>query len=308
MTVALLGGGSVFFALLALYSFITLRGERGEISNRISKWLSQQTVTKSWSDELVDKLDRLEMMKKLEPELEKASIPLRPAEYGLVVLLGAGIVAIALNMVFGAPTFISISLAMVAAPFGSKLFLRSRRKIYVQRIDGQLSEACRLLSSAARAGLSIPQGLELVVRELPPPIKNELSTVVKEVQLGRDLEGALKDLLNRVNSKDMQVFVNALIIQRRAGGDLARVLSEMARTMEERKIIHQTIQAATAQSRYSAYMLPVVSLLVVFVLSKMMEGFDQLFTHPFGIVVLVIFVVLQVIGVLVVRKIADIRV
>jgi tight adherence protein B len=308
MIVALLGGGSVFFALLALYSFFTLRGERGEISNRISKWLSQQTVTKSWSDELVEKLDRLEMMKKLEPELEKASIPLRPAEYSLVVLLGAGIVAFALKMVLGAPTFISISLAMAAAPFGSKLFLRSRRKIYVQRINEQLSEACRLLSSAARAGLSIPQGLELVVKELPPPIKNELSIVVREVQLGRDLEGALKDLLNRVNSKDMQVFVNALIIQRRAGGDLARVLSEMARTMEERKIIHQTIQAATAQSRYSAYMLPVVSLFVVFVLSKMMEGFDQLFKHPFGIVILVIFVVLQVIGVMVVRKIADIRV
>src|SRR5690606_9285570 len=112
---------------------------------------------------------------------------------------------------------------------------------------------CRLLSSAARAGLSIPQGLELAVKELPAPIRNELGVVVQELQLGRHLEGALQKLLKRVHSQDLNVFVNALIIQQRSGGDLARVMAQMASTMEERKIISHIIRSFTPPSRYSAY-------------------------------------------------------
>src|SRR5690606_21608129 len=96
--------------------------------------------------------------------------------------------------------WISIVIAIVAVPIGSHFFLRSRRFVYVSRLNGQLSEACRLLSSAARAGLSIMQGLELVVEEMPNPIRKELGTVVQEVRLGRSLESALKDFIKRFES------------------------------------------------------------------------------------------------------------
>ena len=165
-----------------------------------------------------------------------------------------------------------------------------------------------MLSSAARAGLSIPQGLELAVKELPAPIRNELEIVVQELQLGRHLEGALQELLKRVFSQDLHVFVNALIIQQRSGGDLARVMAQMASTMEERKIISQIIRSVTAQARYSAYLLPVISIFIVFMMSRMIEGFFDLFTTFFGMIIAGIFVVLQIIGVLLVRKISNIEV
>src|SRR5690606_23193546 len=167
---------------------------------------------------------------------------------------------------------------------------------------------CRLLSSAARAGLSIPQGLELAVKELPAPIRNELGIVVQELKLGRHLEGALQELLKRVYSQDLHVFVNALIIQQRSGGDLARVMAQMASTMEERKIVGQIMRSVMAQSRYSAYMLPIVSMFVIFVLSRMIDGFFDLFTSVFGMIIAGIFIVLQISGILLVRKISNIQI
>jgi tight adherence protein B len=208
----------------------------------------------------------------------------------------------------GAGLLTSILISVVSTPVGTKLFLNSRKHIYAYRIDSQLSEACRLLSSAARAGLSVTQGLELVVKEMPPPISHELGIVYREVKLGKNLDLSLRDMLERVSSKNLQVFVNALIIQRKAGGDLARLLSEMARTMEERKIITQTIQASVSQAKYSAYALPLVSIFIVIILSKMIDGFFDLITSFTGLIIFAIFLFLQILGVYLVRKISDIKV
>jgi len=114
--------------------------------------------------------------------------------------------------------------------------------------------------------------------------------------------------LKRVYSQDLHVFVNALIIQQRSGGDLARVMAQMANTMEERKIISQIIRSVTAQSRYSAYLLPVISVFIVFLMSRMIEGFFDLFTTFFGMIIAGVFIVLQIIGVLLVRKISKIEI
>lgn len=303
----IMAGGAVFSGLMAIYFLLERILFKRITQNIVQNWF-QQTRTIRWSDSLADRLDNLAWSRKMESELKRAAIKLRPSEYGALLIASIFGVYVLLRYGMDAPFWLCLLAATWLPPLGSKLLLKSRRFLYIQKIDSQLSEACRLLSSAARAGLSIPQGLELVVQELPDPIREELGIVVKELQLGKDLELALKDFLKRVNSRDLQVFVNALIIQKRAGGDVAKVLSQMASTMEERKIIHKTIDATIAQARYSAYLLPFVSLFIVFLLSRLIDNFFELFTNFIGVIVLLIFVILQVIGFLLVRKIANVRV
>lgn len=303
----IMAGGAVFSGLMAIYFLLERILFKRITQNIVQNWF-QQTQTIRWSDSLADRLDNLAWSRKMESELKRAAIKLRPSEYGALLIASIFGVYVLLRCGMDAPLWLCLLAATWLPPLGSKLLLKSRRFLYIQKVDSQLSEACRLLSSAARAGLSIPQGLELVVQELPDPIREELGIVVKELQLGKDLELALKDFLKRVNSRDLQVFVNALIIQKRAGGDVAKVLSQMASTMEERKIIHKTIDATIAQARYSAYLLPFVSLFIVFLLSRLIDNFFELFTNFIGVIVLLIFVILQVIGFLLVRKIANVRV
>ena len=304
---ALLAGGSLFFAVWSLYFLLSMRRDRSKTRERLSRWVKRSGDI-SWSDSLVERLDQMAWAKKLQPKLERASVRLRPAEYGGIVLVGGFLFGLLLGWFLEINKWICLVIGFSLAPVASHLFLVSRRHLYVSKIDDQLPEACRLLSSAARAGLSIPQGLELAVKELPAPIRKELEIVVQELQLGRHLEGALRELLNRVYSQDLHVFVNALIIQQRSGGDLARVMAQMASTMEERKIVSQIMRSVMAQSRYTAYMLPIVSLFVVFILSRMIDGFFDLFTSVFGMIIAGIFVVLQIIGILLVRKISNIQI
>ncbi|MCS1352431.1 type II secretion system F family protein [Mechercharimyces sp. CAU 1602] len=307
LLVALFGGGAVFCWLLAMYHVLKMRRAKGRTSERVEKWFTSDSTAR-WSDSLADRLDEMKWAKKLEPKLKRASIKLRPSEYGAIMIVGWFAILLFFYYLMSFPFWVSFLLADILLPLGSTLLLSSRKHIYVHQINKQLSEVCRLLSSAARAGLSIPQGLELVVKEMPSPIKDELGIVVRELKLGKDTEMALKDMLVRVKSKDVQVFVNALIIQRRAGGDLASVLAEMANTMEERKIIHKTIDSTIAQARYSAYLLPIISIFIVVMMSKMIDNFYDFFTSMFGIIVVSIFVVMQVLGFIIVKKIADIRV
>ncbi len=304
---ALLAGGSLFFAVWSLYFLLSMRRDRSKTRERLSRWIKRGSDMR-WSDSLVERLDQMAWAKKLQPKLERASVRLRPAEYGGIVFVGALLFGFFLSWFLEINQLICLIIGFSLAPVASNLFLLSRRHLYVSKIDDQLPEACRLLSSAARAGLSIPQGLELAVKELPAPIRNELGIVVQELKLGRHLEGALQELLKRVYSQDLHVFVNALIIQQRSGGDLARVMAQMASTMEERKIISQIIRSVTAQSRYSAYLLPVISVFIVFLMSRMIEGFFDLFTTFFGMIIAGVFIVLQIIGVLLVRKISKIEI
>jgi tight adherence protein B len=305
----LLAAGAAASAVWAIYYYLTFNSERKQAHEKLNDWMYQGIEKSSWSDSLSDKIDGTMWAAKTKPKLEQASLEMKPSEYGSILFLAALILFIVLKMMVGMQsTLLALSLSIGLVPLGSKLFLKSRQHIYAQRMDNQLSEVCRLLSSAARAGLSIPQGLQLVVQEMPAPVKTELGRVVREVELGRDMEEALRELLERVNTRDMQVFVNALIIQRRAGGDLAKVMSEMAATMEERKIIHQTIRAVTAQARTSAYALPLISLLIAFMLSKMIDGFWDLFATIPGVILLAIFIALQALGVFLVRKFSNIRV
>lgn len=307
MMIALFGGGSVFCLIMVLYFGMQYRREKNQFHDQMGQSAYSGSQDR-WSDRLADRLDETKWAQRLEPRLKKASIKIQPSEYGAILVALGILLLLFLHWGMDAPLWLSIIISISLVPFASKMFLSSRKLIYIRKVDSQLSETCRLLSSAARAGLSIPQGLDLVVKEMPPPISDELATVVRELQLGRDLELSLQDLHARVNSRDIRIFINALIIQQRAGGDLGRVLSEMAGTMEERKIIAKTISASISQSRYTAYLLPVVSILMVYMMSQMIDDFFDFFTSLMGIVVLIIFLVMQVVGFLLIKKIADIKV
>ena len=50
----------------------------------------------------------------------------------------------------------------------------------------------------------------------------------------------------------MDVLVAACLLQRRAGGDLARLLRDSARALEDQARLEREVRAATAQARFTA--------------------------------------------------------
>src|SRR5699024_10098311 len=158
------------FVLLAIHSMFAVRKKRGEANEQVIAWLKGRKERLSWSDSIVDRLDRMKWAEKLVLPLERAGINLRPAEFVPIVILAGVILTFALTMGFGIYYVISIGISVILTPTGAWLFLRSRDKVYITKIEAQLSEACRLLASSARAGLSVPQGLQIVIQEITGPI------------------------------------------------------------------------------------------------------------------------------------------
>jgi tight adherence protein B len=124
------------------------------------------------------------------------------------------------------------------------MFLRYRR---LETIDNQLVDTLMLMSNALKAGLSLQQALELVVREMKPPIADEFGRLVKEIHLGVLTDDALRHLRDRVPLEDIRLAVESILTLRETGGNLSETFEVIARTIVERKKVQGKIKALTAQ-------------------------------------------------------------
>jgi tight adherence protein B len=122
-------------------------------------------------------------------------------------------------------------------------YLRQRR---FNQINDQLMDALTLVGNALRSGLSLPQALELLVKDMKPPISEEFAVVLKETKLGALLDEALEHMVQRIPVVDLQVVVTAILTLRETGGNVIEAFDTIAKTIAERKKVQGKIKALTA--------------------------------------------------------------
>jgi tight adherence protein B len=130
----------------------------------------------------------------------------------------------------------------------------------------QLVETLPLIANGLKAGISLLQAMDQVAGQLKPPISVELRRVLRDIRMGASPDDAYLALNERIKSSDLDLVVNAIIVQRSTGGNLAEILDKVAYIMRERLRIRGEIKTLTAQQQFSGYMLAGVPmfLLVVF--------------------------------------------
>lgn len=153
------------------------------------------------------------------------------------LLLGDGILGRVVAMTI-------LGLGGYFGPWGVVLYQRYRR---LESIDGQLVDTLILMSNGLKAGLSLQQSLELVAREMKPPISDEFGRIVKEIHLGRLTDDALRRFRERVPLEDVNIAVEAILTLRETGGNLSETFEVIAHTIMERKKVQGKIKSLTAQ-------------------------------------------------------------
>jgi tight adherence protein B len=187
------------------------------------------------------------------------------------------------------------------------LYVNMRKQRRRHAIEHQLAEALTHMANAMRAGFALLQAIDSTARRLQPPLAEELAILVADVNLGMTLEDALEDLGERVGSYDLDMVITAILIQRRSGGNLSEILDNVAETMRERDRIRGEIRVLTAQQRFSGLVLsswPVVVAVFFFLLNP--DLMSNLWTTPVGLVLLIGAGVLQLLGILTIRRIVAI--
>ena len=246
-------------------------------------------------------------MRELQLNLIKADLMMRSEEYiGMVVLIL--IAAYAVVFLLTGSILFGIIGAGVSF-FIPGIVVNMKKNKRSQAMTDRLPEALNILSNGLRAGFSFPQALSVVVREMEGPLTIEFGRVLRENRLGKPMDEALNDMMERIENEDLEMLVIALLIQRQVGGNLAEVLDSIAHTIRERVRIKGEIRTLTAEGRMSAIILSLLPVAVALAIFIMNPGYIVPFVQePIGIFMIVGAVIMQIIGILVLRKMVAIEV
>jgi tight adherence protein B len=248
------------------------------------------------------------VLRRLQEIIKQANLEYRAADvFGLSLALA---LASFLMLGFGGSRLLLLRLLIAgligAAPVLYILRVRSRR---MKKFEEQLPDAIDLFTRTMRAGHNIHSGLETIASETADPLRMEFKTVMEELALGSQVEPALHGLGKRVPLLDLKFFITTLILQRQTGANMVAVLESLAMLVRERLNMAAKLRAHTAQQRFSAGMLcalPVVVGLAFYLLKP--EFMRFLWNDPTGSMFFTYAIISEIVGILVIRKISNIRV
>jgi tight adherence protein B len=179
----------------------------------------------------------------------------------------------------------------------------------IDKFETQLMEALKVMSNMLRAGANIHSAIKSIAEQFPSPLSNEFNIVSKEIELGKSLPEALKDVITRIDSRELRVCVSAINIVYETGGNLSAILSELSETLKERKRIQGRVKVLTAQGRLSAYIIGFLPFILMFILNLIDPEFMKpFFTSIVGYAMISIVIILVVLGFIIINKIVQIEI
>jgi tight adherence protein B len=125
------------------------------------------------------------------------------------------------------------------------------RERYRRAVDSGAGAIALALADALGGGHSLRGAVAEAAGGLGGAAGQELRRVARELALGARTEIALDAMRARVPSHGIDTIVAACLLQRRSGGDLARLLRECARSLEDQERLKRDARAATAQARFT---------------------------------------------------------
>ena len=201
------------------------------------------------------------------------------------------------------------ALIAIAAFLSPYLFIYLKRKRQLHKFTTILPDAMDLVARALRAGHSLTAALDLVGQEIADPVGKEFRRVSEEQNLGLPLRDALINLSERVPIPDVRFLVAAMLIQRETGGNLVEVLDKTTTVLRDRIRLQGEIRIYTAQGRLTGWILCLLPIFMFFALAAINPNYTApLLNEPAGRHLLVAGAVLMLLGILVIRKIIQIKV
>ena len=243
----------------------------------------------------------------LDLKMQKAGIPLLGTEFLILLAISLG-VAFAVGFFVSSRLLVGLLVA-VATTMIIWIYILIRIDRRESAFTNQLGDCLTMVANAMRAGFSFLQAMDLISKEMEPPISDEFKHVMRDINLGASIERALEDMDRRVNSPDYSLVVTAVLIQQQVGGDLAHILDTISETIQDRIRMRREVKTLTAQGRMSGWVLVALPVLTGLLVSSISPGYmEPLLNEKIGQIAICAAIVMDIIGYLVIQKIVDIDV
>lgn len=197
---------------------------------------------------------------------------------------------------------------MALGALGPVAFVKQRAKVRAERFSTQLPGTLTLMSNVIRAGGTLYQAVQAVVKQAPEPIRSEFLRVETAMKLQVPAAEALERIKDRIGLAEFHSIVVACKVAGEAGADLDSVLETIARELVEDRQFLKAMQAASAEGKASARMVTGVPFVVMALVSfRSPEYFSEALGESIGQVMILGGIAMIAAGWLVIQKITDVR-
>ncbi len=259
---------------------------------------------------LDDKTKNLKKKKRLtmEQTLDQAGLPVKPKHFYFASLITAVFFGF-VGLVSGQQLWVTGLLIVIGGlgfPRWVVNFLRKRRQ---KKFVDEFSNAIDVIVRGVKSGLPVNECLKIIAREAPRPICDEFHMLTEGIRIGLSLEQALERMHERMPLQEVNFFGIVLLIQQKTGGNLAEALGNLATVLRSRKLMEGKIKALSAEAKASAYIIGSLPFLVMGAVKLASPDYlDPLFSTRMGNFILIGAGVWMLTGILVMKKMTQIKV
>jgi len=251
-------------------------------------------------------LSSLSFVDRLDRTIRQADLQITVSRLLAFCFVAAVMAALASYTVLNPAASLVIGIVAGVLPL---LYVSRLRKKRLLKFNSQLPDTLDLLSRSLGVGHAFSESLSQVANEMPDPIATEFRMTFEEQKLGLSLKAALDRLCERVPIPDLRLCITAIHIQRETGGNLAEILEKVANTIRERFKLMEDFRTMTTSARGSAWILCGLPIFLVFVLTLINPDYMKpLLYDPRGHMAILVAVILQLMGIIVIKRILDIKI
>lgn len=200
---------------------------------------------------------------------------------------------------------------LIAVILGSVPFVqltRQKRK-RAEKFKKQMPDGLDLVARALKAGHAFSGGISMAAEEFDDPLGSEFSEMLDEINFGVSVPDALKNLTTRIECEELKYFVMGVILQRETGGNLAELIQTLANLIREKFKFEGKVRVLSAEGKLSAVILSVLPFLVAgWIAITNPKYLAPLVGEPAGRLVLLLAGIFMIIGLLILKRMVNIKV
>lgn len=219
-----------------------------------------------------------------------------------LALIASGIIAFPLGLIVHLLWLPAVVVIGLAAVIDSILVSRRRTQLSLRRHAGIafLERIAELLG----AGKTLSQACETAALESPEVLAVFCDTLLGNLSRGLSPDRAFYEATSRAPFPEMRSLGAALAVQYRAGGDMKVLFADFAAQLRTSLRHNLSLKSQTAQARLSVKVVALLPPLLIVAMNMLMPGYlGGFLARPMGRILVAVAVVLDVIGLLLVKKI-----
>lgn len=312
--------GLVFVGVLALVEglYLTVFGQSVSLNSRVNRRLDMLEKGATREDVLTTLRKQMQQHQGsrsipiysiLAKKAHMAAIAFTPQQ--LIMIMAGLAVAVFAALTVGTETSFNMRiLVSIAMGVGGVYFwISTKANKRMAMLEEQLPDAIELMVRSLRVGHPFSSTIQVVAKEVSDPLATEFGIIADESAYGRDMGDALKEMAERLDMQDLRFLAVAVTIQQQAGGNLAEILSGLAKVIRARFRLFRRVKAITAEAQWSGKFLsafPIAAMIGINVVDP--NYYDPVMDHELFIPACVAVGVFLGVNLFVMRMLTNIKV